>query len=39
MFGKFENHCVKKDKNEDTAQWEKRLETGNVSNNKVTDIN
>ena len=31
MFGKFENHCVKKDDDEDTATWEKRLATGNVS--------
>ena len=31
MFGKFENHCVKRHPDEDEAVWEERLRTGNVS--------
>ena len=30
MFGKFENHCVKRHPDEDEAVWEERLRTGKV---------
>ena len=38
MFGKFENHCVKRHPDEDEAVWEERLRTGKVHRTAVRDV-